>query len=79
MSPTVQQPTEIHGFPVLDYLHALSADFVSITTDINSETEKPILAGVAQHRNPKRTCWVKTGMNSYQLFVKRADLSIITE
>jgi hypothetical protein len=67
----------LHHLPILTSQESERAGYVSITTDINSNTESAILASVCQHRNPRRTCLIRTGTHIYQLAVKHEDLIII--
>lgn len=53
---------------------ATDQGFVSITTDIHEVTERGILAGVCQHRNPERACLIITGHKIYQLCARREDI-----
>lgn len=71
---TEPKPPRIHGLLVLHPSQAIKAGFVSITTGISSKTERPILAGVCQHRDPQRACLILTGPDIYQLCILRVDL-----
>lgn len=53
--------------------------FVSITTDIHADSEKAILAGVCQHRNPDRACLIHLRDRTYQLAIRREDVSHIED
>ena len=68
-------PTKIHGIPVVSIAEAAEQGFQSITTSISAETEKHILAGVSQHRNPDRCAFIHIGLNRYELALKREDIS----
>lgn len=71
----MSKPSTIHGLPVISYDEARERGFQSITTDINSATEKPILAGVCQHRDPSRACLIHQGGTVYQLAILKQDVS----
>ncbi len=65
--------TTLHHLPVLSAAEAEARGFVSITVNINGVTEKPILAGVAQFRDPERAAFIRFG-DDYQLAIRREDV-----
>lgn len=69
------KPNTIHGILVITAAEAGQLGFQSITTDINASTEKQILAGVCQHRNPERARLICTSQGIYQLALRREDVS----
>lgn len=75
MDTLTQVPEMILGLPVLDEDEAMARGFHSITTAINRETEKDIMSGVAERRNPERCCWIHCYGPIYELAVIREDIS----
>lgn len=73
------QPKNIHGLAVLSEWEATKLGFVSITTDIDAVAEKPILAGVCQHRDPNRACLIHQRGTVYQLAILKQDVSDIAD
>jgi len=66
----------LHGLPVLTPAAAALAGYKSVTIDISSTTEKQILVGVCQRRNPQRCCLAHHGDNVYQLCILREDARV---
>lgn len=75
----MKKPPTLHGLRILSPADARQEGFASITTDILVEHEKPILASVCQHRNPDRACLISTSPTTYQLAIKREDVSGIAD
>lgn len=71
----MSNPQTIHGLSVLSKEDAASRGFKAVTTNINSRTEKAILAGVCQHRNPERSCLIDQRGDNYQLALLQQDVS----
>ena len=67
-------PPTIHGLPVMSYQEASAQGYESITVDIHAETEKPILAGVCQHRNPDQKVVVLTNYATNDIRRRCAEL-----
>jgi hypothetical protein len=67
--------TTIHGLPVLTREQAIALRFKSITTGIHAVTEKTILSGVAERRNPERACFIMTlHPQVFELAIHRGDI-----
>jgi hypothetical protein len=75
----LKNPSTIHGLPVISPDEAGHHGFASITTDINAGSEAAILAGVCQHRSPERARLIRTAENTYQLALRREDISNIAD
>lgn len=73
------QHDKIHGLSVFSQEEADKLGFVSITTNINSYSEKPILAGVCQHRDPNRACLIHQRGADYQLAILQQDVSNLSD
>ena len=69
------RPHFIHGLPVMTLSESVAKGFASITTNIQSDAESAILAGVCQHRNPERSCLIWIFEKTYQLAILRQDIS----
>lgn len=72
-------PNKLNGLPVITRLQAAELGFQSITIGIHAVTEKPILASVAQHRNPERAAFMSIGVDLYELVIKREDISHLAD
>lgn len=68
-------PNQLHGLSVISVVESCELGFQSITTGIHAVTEKKILAGVAQHRNPERCAFIRIAQDLYELAIKREDIS----
>ena len=73
------KPTKLHGLNIVSLTVAAQLGYASITVDIHSGSEAAILAGVCQHRNPDRACLIETAEQTYQLAIRREDISDVSD